>query len=230
SANVSEWIAGPSASRNFPSAARVWSGLRRRSWLTTRIPSLVMARSSSSVVTPIDNAMVKAGSVFSGARPRAPRWPCRSNATAAEHRTKLTATIAAAVIFAMGALQARAAASSSRRLRRLRDAIMTPSPGMNGAGALPDQSQRDEKHQQVGDPVERLGRRPAREPEAEKVGGDRERQQHGRRRQCPRGELAERKIRHELHHVDQREEDDGRADQRELVEPLGQNVHLVGRR
>src|SRR5262249_53272922 len=119
---------GPSASRNLPSGARVWSGLRRLSWLTTRIPSLVMARSSSSVVTPIDKAMVKAASVFSGAKPRAPRWPCRSNATAAEHRTKLTATIAAAMIFAMGALQARAAASSGRRLRHLRDAIMTPSP------------------------------------------------------------------------------------------------------
>src|SRR5262249_34866226 len=41
---------------------------------------------------------------------------------------KLTATIAAAVIFAMGALRARAPASSRRCLRRLRDAIMTPSP------------------------------------------------------------------------------------------------------
>src|SRR5262245_56874256 len=49
-----------------------------------------MARSSSSVVTPIDNAMVKAASVFSGAKPRAPRWPWRSNATATEPRKKLT--------------------------------------------------------------------------------------------------------------------------------------------
>src|SRR5215475_6032620 len=134
-----------------------------------------MARSSSSVVTPINNAVLKAARVFSGAKPRAPRWPCRSNATAAEHRRKLTVTIAAAVIFAMDALQARAAASSGRRLRRLRDAIMTPSPRMNGTGALPNQSQRDEKHQQVGDPVEQVGGRPAREPEAEKVGGNRER-------------------------------------------------------
>jgi hypothetical protein len=91
-------------------------------------PVAGMARSSSSVVTPIDNAMLKAASVFSGAKPRAPRWPCRSNAPAAELRTKLTAMIAAAVIFAIDALQARAASSSGRRLRRLRDAIMTPLP------------------------------------------------------------------------------------------------------
>ena len=32
----------------------------------------------SSVVTPMDKALAKAGSVFSGNRPRAPRWPCRS--------------------------------------------------------------------------------------------------------------------------------------------------------
>src|SRR5262249_39546641 len=106
---------GPLGVEKLAVGERVWSGLRRLSWLTTRISSLVMARSSSSVVTPIDNAMVKAASVFSGAKPRAPRWPCRSNATATEHRTKPTATIAAAVIFAMDALQARAAASSGRR-------------------------------------------------------------------------------------------------------------------
>ena len=82
SASVSERIAGPRASRNLPSGPRVWSGLRRLSWLTTRTPSLVMARSSSSVVTPIDSAAAKAASVFSGASPRAPRWPCRSNAPA----------------------------------------------------------------------------------------------------------------------------------------------------
>src|SRR5262245_434597 len=38
--------------------------------------------SSSRVLTPIDRALVKAGTVFSGIRPRAPRWPCRSNALA----------------------------------------------------------------------------------------------------------------------------------------------------
>src|SRR5215211_4556423 len=41
-----------------------------------------MATSSSSVVTPIDRARANAGSVFSGASPGAPRWPCRSNAWA----------------------------------------------------------------------------------------------------------------------------------------------------
>ena len=43
-------------------------------------PSLVTARSVSSVVTPISSALAKAASVFSGASPRAPRWPCRSKA------------------------------------------------------------------------------------------------------------------------------------------------------
>src|SRR5262245_12424893 len=94
-------MAGPWAGRNLPSGPRVWAGLRRLSWLTTRTPSLVIARSSSSVLTPIDNAVANAGSVFSGARPRAPRWPCRSNAPAAEHGTTPRATMAAAMIFAM---------------------------------------------------------------------------------------------------------------------------------
>src|SRR5687767_14543011 len=34
--------------------------------------------SHSIVVTPISSARWKDGSVFSGSRPRAPRWPCRS--------------------------------------------------------------------------------------------------------------------------------------------------------
>src|SRR6266511_1867587 len=218
----------PTSSRNLPSGPRVWSGLRRLSWLTTRTPSLVMARSSSSVVTPIDNAVLKASSVFSGAKPRAPRWPCRSNALAGKARTE--PTIAAAMVFAMeSAPQARAAASSARCLRRLREAIMTPSRRANGAAALPDQSQRDEKHQHIRDPIEQLGRRAPRKPQAEKIGGDRERQEHKRGRQSERRELAEREIGHELHYVHQREEDDGRADERELVEPLRQDMHLVGR-
>ena len=37
-----------------------------------------MPRSSSSVETPIASAFAKAASVFSGASPRAPRWPCKS--------------------------------------------------------------------------------------------------------------------------------------------------------
>src|SRR2546430_2645681 len=41
-----------------------------------------MPTSSSSVVTPIDSAVLKASMVFSGASPRAPRWPCRSKAVA----------------------------------------------------------------------------------------------------------------------------------------------------
>src|SRR5918996_1431663 len=46
----------------------------------TTTPSRVTPTSSSSVSTPSASARSKAGSVFSGAWPRAPRWPCRSNA------------------------------------------------------------------------------------------------------------------------------------------------------
>ena len=42
----------------------------------------VTPQSSSSVVTPIASARANPASVFSGARPRAPRCPCRSNARA----------------------------------------------------------------------------------------------------------------------------------------------------
>ena len=44
--------------------------------------SAVTPMSSSSVVTPMSRARSKAGIVFSGASPRAPRWPCRSKAQA----------------------------------------------------------------------------------------------------------------------------------------------------
>src|SRR5882757_829866 len=48
----------------------------------TKTSSLVTARSVSRVVTPRSTAVRKAASVFSGARPRVPRWPCRSKAPA----------------------------------------------------------------------------------------------------------------------------------------------------
>src|SRR6185503_16959401 len=73
-------------------SSRVRSGLSDGSWLMIRTPSLVTAMSVSSVVTPRPRAVRKAASVFSGARPRAPRWPCRSNAWAG----KLSAQIAQA--------------------------------------------------------------------------------------------------------------------------------------
>src|SRR5882672_7802781 len=59
----------------------------------TKTSSLVTARSVSSVVTPRSTAVRKAASVFSGARPRVPRWPCRSKAAA---DTRLAAQIAQA--------------------------------------------------------------------------------------------------------------------------------------
>src|SRR5215217_3035010 len=73
-------------------SSRVRSGLSNGSWLMISTPSLVTARSVSSVVTPRSSAVRNAASVFSGAKPRAPRWPCRSNAAAG----RLSAQIAQA--------------------------------------------------------------------------------------------------------------------------------------
>ena len=44
------------------------------------MPSRVMPMSVSSVVTPIARALRNDAIVFSGASPRAPRWPSRSKA------------------------------------------------------------------------------------------------------------------------------------------------------
>src|SRR5687768_11284039 len=71
------WISGAGNFAHWPSL-RATSGFRRRSrWITTT-PSRVTPTSSSSVSTPMETASSKPGSVFSGAWPRAPRWPCRS--------------------------------------------------------------------------------------------------------------------------------------------------------
>ena len=57
---------------------RVMSGLSRGSCVTTTTSSAVIATSSSSASTPIASAPANPTSVFSGNRPLAPRWPCRS--------------------------------------------------------------------------------------------------------------------------------------------------------
>src|SRR5215470_5657663 len=73
------------------------------------------------------------------------------------------------------------AAATSRGTEPAKSSMSNPAvhgdaPGRPRCRVSPLPPSRDEKHQQVGDPVERLGRRSAREPEAEKVGGNRERQ------------------------------------------------------
>src|SRR5262249_5309238 len=83
SAKVSVRIAGPGGAIHWPSGPRTRSGLSVGSWLITTTSSLVMARSVSSVLTPSARAVRKAAMVVSGARPRAPRWPCRSKAASA---------------------------------------------------------------------------------------------------------------------------------------------------
>src|SRR5262249_22660969 len=140
--------------------------------------SRVMARSSSSVVTPISSAVANASRVFSGASPRAPRWPCRSNAMASPAAMMPAATIATLLILGKGA-----------------------SPVEHLAHALPDQAERDEEDQEIGELVEQLRRCAPGEPEAGEVGRDRERQQQGRGRERPGRELAEREIGRDLHHV-----------------------------
>src|SRR5262249_27278518 len=198
-----------------------------------------MARSSSSVVTPISSAAAKASRVFSGANPRAPRWPCRSNAMASAPAMMLAATIAALAQFAKGApglpfprrgnreSATRTVKSYYDRLRantqKLARGASSPE---NRTRALADQAERDEEDQEIGDLVEQLGRRAPGEPEAEKVGRDRERQEQGRGRERAGRELAEREIGRDLHHVHQGEEDDGGADQGQLDDPLPKHLSL----
>ena len=64
---------GPGDESQLPSGPRTSSGARLGLWLTTGTRSLVTAMSVSIVVTPIASARRNAASVFSGARPRAPR-------------------------------------------------------------------------------------------------------------------------------------------------------------
>src|SRR5688572_10127264 len=75
-------MAGAGARTHCPSGPRARSGLSVRSWWMTTTPSRVMPTSSSTVVTPSAMARSKAGRVFSGRRPRAPRCPWRSMAIA----------------------------------------------------------------------------------------------------------------------------------------------------
>ena len=78
SARVMALITGPGAAIQVPSGPRAKSGDRRRSWMTTGMPSAVRPTSISKVVTPTASALRKPGKVFSGAKPRAPRCPCAS--------------------------------------------------------------------------------------------------------------------------------------------------------
>jgi hypothetical protein len=95
---------------------------------------------------------------------------------------------------------------------------------------LPKQSERDQEHQQVGDPVKLLGWRLAHEPDAEKIRPNREGQQRQGGGETTWRELPERKIGHNLHQVHESEEHDCGADQRHFIEALRQNVDLIGRR
>ncbi len=82
SSKVRSAMFGPGPSSHLPSGPRVVSGFSRRSWWTTTTSSFVIAMSHSIVSTPSSRAFFQPGTVFSGASPRAPRWPCRSKAWA----------------------------------------------------------------------------------------------------------------------------------------------------
>src|SRR5262249_12395623 len=75
-------MSGAAAATQRPSGPRATSGLSLRSWWITTTPSRLTPTSSSKVVTPSSSARAKPGNVFSGAWPRAPRWPCRSKLAA----------------------------------------------------------------------------------------------------------------------------------------------------
>src|SRR6185503_17075428 len=113
-------------------SSRVRSGLRNGSWLMINTPSLVTARSVSSVLTPRSSAVRKAANVFSGARPRAPRWPCRSNALAG----RLSAQIAQAsdAIFDVGMRGQQRRAFGRESLHRIDDEEMLRRTTHSGKG------------------------------------------------------------------------------------------------
>src|SRR6266542_236663 len=92
SSNVSVRIAGPGSRSQRPSRSRTSAGLRYGSCEITTTSSRVTATSVSIVDTPSSIALRKAASVFSGARPRAPRWPCTSNAAASPANARQSAS------------------------------------------------------------------------------------------------------------------------------------------
>src|SRR6478672_13362212 len=75
-------MSGAGSATQLPPGPRARSGLSLRSWWITTTPSRLTPTSSSKVVTPNASARSKPGKVFSGAWPRAPRWPWRSKAPA----------------------------------------------------------------------------------------------------------------------------------------------------
>ncbi len=131
SASVSVLIAGPLAASHAPPGPRVRSGLSDGSCDSTSTPSLVTARSVSIVVTPIASARWNAAIVFSGARPRAPRCPCRSNpiaglAVAATISEPSTTNATRALIAPLRpARRARADGRAPRGSRRTPDSVRT---------------------------------------------------------------------------------------------------------
>ena len=74
-ANCISAIDGPGLASHVPPRVRVVSGLRSGSWWTTTTPSAVSRTSNSIASTPIAQAPAMPARVFSGNRPRAPRWP-----------------------------------------------------------------------------------------------------------------------------------------------------------
>src|SRR5258706_13089006 len=84
-------MSGPRLSSHFPSGPRVMLGSSAGSCETTTTSSFVIAASNSSVATPSASPFANAGSVFSGASPRAPRWPWRSNGFVAHPATPSSA-------------------------------------------------------------------------------------------------------------------------------------------
>src|SRR5918995_6043330 len=119
-----------------------------------------MARSSSSVETPISSALAKPASVFSGASPRAPRWPCRSKPCA-------------------GAAQSAAAAA----IARSRFIAILSGPSAEAHPTVVDELSPDEQEESIDDPIEALDGGAADEPHPGPGRGDGKRRERGRGRE-----------------------------------------------
>src|SRR5689334_18047449 len=147
SANEIERMSGPRARSQRPCASRVIAGGSSGSCEITTTPSAVMAASISSVSTPISSARRKAASVFSGSRPRVPRWPCRSKACAGT---------ASANASAAAASRAMVAAEPRRPARRAAPATFIASVETAACARDAEASRAEQHHGQRPEQVHRL--------------------------------------------------------------------------
>src|SRR6478752_7516102 len=97
-----------------------------------------------------------------------------------------------------------------------------------GPAAFPDEVEADKDQEPIDRAIEASRVDMADQPNAEDRRGDGDRGERRRDDEILAAELAEQKIRADLHQIEHREEPGGRAGQKLAVEALGQRINLVG--